>query len=84
MLKLFNPLGPATWLICELDTGGDTLFGLCDLGAGERELGYVRLDELKEVNAGLAIGWCAFSRSEESSLPQCMRVMPEGRVALWS
>ncbi|CAO4135371.1 DUF2958 domain-containing protein [Methylorubrum extorquens] len=56
VLKLFNPLGPATWLICELDADGDTLFGLCDLGVGEPELGYVSLDELKEVSAGLAIG----------------------------
>ncbi|AWI86976.1 hypothetical protein C0214_00505 [Methylobacterium sp. DM1] len=44
MLKLFNPLGPATWLICELDADGDTLYGLCDLGFGEPELGYVSLD----------------------------------------
>lgn len=56
VLKLFNPLGPATWLICELDADGDTLFGLCDLGVGEPELGYVSLDELKEVSGGLAIG----------------------------
>jgi hypothetical protein len=56
VLKLFNPMGPATWLLCELDADGDTLFGLCDLGVGEPELGYVSLDELKEVSAGLAIG----------------------------
>jgi hypothetical protein len=56
VLKLFNPLGPATWLICELDADGDTLFGLCDVGVGEPELGYVSLDELKEISAGLAVG----------------------------
>lgn len=56
VLKLFNPMGPATWLLCELDADGDTLFGLCDLGLGEPELGYVSLNELKEVSAGLAIG----------------------------
>jgi len=56
VLKLFNPLGPAIWLICELDAGGDSMFGLCDLGVGEPELGYVSLDELKEVSAGLRIG----------------------------
>ncbi|CAO4135931.1 hypothetical protein OFEAOIEE_LOCUS3678 [Methylorubrum extorquens] len=32
------------------------MFGLCDLGVGEPELGYVSLDELKEVSAGLGIG----------------------------
>ena len=56
VLKLFNPLGPATWLICAMEADGDTLYGLCDLGFDEPELGYVSLDELKEVSAGLAIG----------------------------
>ncbi|WP_342166603.1 DUF2958 domain-containing protein [Methylobacterium sp. SD21] len=56
VLKLFNPAGPATWLICAMEPDGDTLFGLCDLGVGEPELGYVSLDELKEVSAGLVIG----------------------------
>lgn len=50
-------MGPATWLLCELDADGDTLFGLCDLGVGEPELGHVSLAELKEVSAGLAIGF---------------------------
>uniref|UniRef100_UPI0005B26A5C DUF2958 domain-containing protein n=1 Tax=Methylobacterium sp. B34 TaxID=95563 RepID=UPI0005B26A5C len=56
VLKLFNPAGPATWLICALQMDGDTLYGLCDLGFGEPELGYVSLEELKEVSAGLAVG----------------------------
>ncbi|MCJ2015153.1 DUF2958 domain-containing protein [Methylobacterium sp. J-076] len=56
VLKLFNPTGPATWLICAMDPNGDTLYGLCDLGFGEPELGYVSLEELKEVSAGLVIG----------------------------
>ncbi|SFM85023.1 DUF2958 domain-containing protein [Methylobacterium pseudosasicola] len=56
LLKLFNPTGPATWLICAMDPDGDTLYGLCDLGFGEPELGYVSLEELKEVSAGLVIG----------------------------
>jgi hypothetical protein len=57
VLKLFNPAGPATWLICAMEPDGDTLYGLCDLGFGEPELGYVSLDELKEVSAGLGIGF---------------------------
>ncbi|MGT2477856.1 DUF2958 domain-containing protein [Methylobacterium oryzae CBMB20] len=57
VLKLFNPRGPATWLICAmLQSDRDTLYGLCDLGLGEPELGYVSLDEIREVSAGLAIG----------------------------
>jgi hypothetical protein len=49
-------MGPATWLICAMEADGDTLYGLCDLGFGQPELGYVSLEELKEVSAGLAIG----------------------------
>ena len=43
MVKLFNPLGAATWMATELDEDGDTLFGLADLGFGCPELGYFSL-----------------------------------------
>ncbi len=46
LLKLFNPLGPATWLATELGSDGDTLFGLADLGFGCPELGYFSLCEI--------------------------------------
>jgi hypothetical protein len=49
VVKLFNPCGAATWLLSELDEDGDTAFGLCDLGMGEPELGYVSLEELASV-----------------------------------
>jgi DUF2958 family protein len=29
VVKFFNPVGAATWLLSELDSDGDTLFGLC-------------------------------------------------------
>jgi hypothetical protein len=44
VLKLFGG-GACTWLISEKE--GDTLFGLCDLGLGCPELGYVGLSELE-------------------------------------
>jgi hypothetical protein len=47
-MKLFNPCGAATWLITEMDPNG-LMFGLCDLGMGSPELGYVHLEELKQV-----------------------------------
>ena len=47
-LKLFNPTGEGTWLITEM-IDEDTLFGLCDLGMGFPELGYVSLQELESV-----------------------------------
>lgn len=43
VVKFFNPLGAATWLISECDTDGDTLLGLADLGFGCPELGSVSL-----------------------------------------
>lgn len=51
VMKLFSPWGSATWLITELDPDdNDTMFGLCDLGMGEPELGSVSLTELKSIN----------------------------------
>jgi hypothetical protein len=49
VVKLFNPCGAATWLLSELDEDGDTAFGLCDLGMGSPELGYISLAEVAEV-----------------------------------
>jgi hypothetical protein len=49
VLKLFNPAGPGTWLITELDPDGDTMFGLCDLDMGCPELGSVSLREITSV-----------------------------------
>lgn len=49
VVKLFNPVGAATWLLTELDEDGDTAFGLCDLGFGSPELGSVSLAEIASV-----------------------------------
>lgn len=56
VVKLFDPTGPATWLLTELDADGDTLFGLCDLGFGFPELGSVSLAELASVKGRLGLG----------------------------
>lgn len=50
VVKLFNPVGAATWLVTELDEDGDTLFGLADLGVGCPELGSFSLAELRGVH----------------------------------
>lgn len=58
VLKLFNPCMPHTWLITDCDPGEpDRLFGLCDLGHGSPELGYVSLAELQSIRLpfGLSI-----------------------------
>ncbi len=56
MLKLFNPLGPATWLATELAEDDDALFGLADLGFGCPELGYFSLSEISSVRLPLGAG----------------------------
>ena len=57
VVKFFNPVGAATWLLSELDEDGDTLFGLCDLGFGCPEMGSASLAEIAAVKLpfGLAI-----------------------------
>lgn len=49
VIKVFNPLGAATWLATEIGEDDDTLFGLADLGFGCPELGYFSLSELAGV-----------------------------------
>lgn len=56
--KFFDPTGAATWLITEMSpVDNDILYGLCDLGMGFPELGYVSLGELESIKglAGLGI-----------------------------
>lgn len=57
VVKLFNPVGAATWLATHLDADGDILFGLADLGFGCPELGSFSLSELQSVSLpfGLSI-----------------------------
>jgi hypothetical protein len=49
VVKLFALASPATWLITEMDPETNLMFGLCDLGHGFPEIGYVSLDELTEL-----------------------------------
>ncbi|WP_248889213.1 DUF2958 domain-containing protein [Bradyrhizobium japonicum] len=54
VIKVFNPYGGATWLLTESDPDEpDRLFGLCDLGMGEPELGYVLRSEIEEVRVNI-------------------------------
>jgi hypothetical protein len=47
VVKLFMPRSGAAWLLTELDPEEqDIAFGLCDLGMGYPELGYVSLSEI--------------------------------------
>lgn len=56
VVKLFTPDANATWLLTELDPGEpDRAFGLCDLGLGFPELGYVALSELRALRGQLGL-----------------------------
>jgi len=56
VVKLFTPDAAATWLLTELDPEDpDLAFGLCDLGLGYPELGYVRITELAAVRGRLGL-----------------------------
>ena len=48
VVKVFSPVGSATWLLCSLDREDpDIAFGLCDLGFGTPEIGSVRISEME-------------------------------------
>lgn len=57
--KFFTPDAQCTWFITEGEqdegSGDWTLFGLCDLGMGCPELGYVSFNELKTLRGGLGL-----------------------------
>ena len=56
VVKLFTPDADATWLLTEIDPDDhDHAFGLCDLGHGFPELGYVSLAELQTVHGRLGL-----------------------------
>lgn len=57
VVKLFTADAAATWLVTEAyPEGSDVrLFGLCDLGLGSPELGYLMLSELEDVRGKLGL-----------------------------
>ena len=56
VVKLFTPDAGATWLLTEIDPDDhDHAFGLCDLGLGAPELGWVSLQELATLRGRLGL-----------------------------
>jgi hypothetical protein len=55
VVKLFTPDGNATWLLTEIDVYTGLAFGLCDLGLGEPELGFVSFAELEAAKGQLGL-----------------------------
>lgn len=64
VVKLVLPGTSCIWLLSEIDPDNQSIaFGLCDLGMGFPELGYVSLDELQSVQVpvlGYAVQRAAF------------------------
>lgn len=56
LVKLFNPVGAATWLASELEQDCDTLFGFADLGFGCPELGVFSLSEIASIRLPFGLG----------------------------
>ena len=56
VVKLFTPDAGATWLLTEIDPDEpDHAYGLCDLGLGCPELGWLSLAELAGVRGNLGL-----------------------------
>lgn len=53
VVKFFLPGTNCVWLFTEIEKDGDTLFGLCDLGMGEPELGYASFSEMTSIRTKL-------------------------------
>lgn len=55
VIKLFTPDAQATWLLSEFDPCEELFFGLCDLGHGTPELGYVSLQDLQQLRGAMGL-----------------------------
>jgi hypothetical protein len=54
VVKLFTPDAQCTWLLTELGLD-DIAFGLCDLGLGCPEIGFVSMHELRALRGPLGL-----------------------------
>lgn len=56
VVKLFTPDACCTWLLSELDPEDpDIAFGLCDLGLGLLQLGYMSISEIASIRGRLGL-----------------------------
>jgi hypothetical protein len=54
VVKLFTPDAQCTWLLTELGND-DIAYGLCDLGLGTPEIGFVCMREIRELRGPLGL-----------------------------
>lgn len=83
VVKLFTPNAGATWLLTEIDPEDqDRAFGLCDLGQGFPELGYVSLQELESLRGrwGLPIERDLYFRADKPISAYAREARLAGRI----
>jgi len=83
VVKLFTPDAGFTWLLSELNPEEpDIAFGLCDLGLGFPELGYVRLSEIASVRSrfGLAVERDLHFKAEKNILEYSAEARQAGKI----
>jgi hypothetical protein len=81
VVKLFTPDAQCTWLLTDIDETG-MAFGLCDLGHGEPELGYVDMNEVIQIRGKLGLP-VERDRSFEGDKPisaYAKEAMEKGRI----
>ncbi|PZU07658.1 MAG: hypothetical protein DI606_16380 [Sphingobium sp.] len=81
VVKIFNPVGAATFLISECDDDG-LAFGISDLGFGEPELGYVSLDEIFGVKlpGGLTMEQDIYFKPKHTLSQYAAEARQKGRI----
>ena len=81
--KLFTPWAGATWLLTEIDPEDpERAFGLCDLGLGFPELGYVALAEIAALRGpgGLTVERDRTFAADRSLKAYCEAAERRGRI----
>lgn len=83
VIKLFTPDANATWLLTKVDPDDhDRAFGLCDLGLGMPELGWVSLNELTQLRGrfDLPIECDAWFKPDRPLSAYATSARQEGRI----
>tara|TARA_B100000927_G_scaffold162692_1_gene131072 strand:+ start:5409 stop:5756 length:348 start_codon:yes stop_codon:yes gene_type:complete len=73
VVKFFTPDGNGRWYLSELDHNG-LAFGVCDVGLGFPEYGYVTLKELQDLRGvlGLPIERDLYFDANKHTLKECL------------
>ncbi len=84
VVKLFTPDAQCTWLLTELGND-DIAYGLCDLGMGMPEIGFVCMRELREARGplGLPIERDEHFEADKTLTAYADEARAYGRIVTW-